>query len=166
VLHNQSALRLKGRLLFEPNVMVTSVPWQLNSSERLKTMQPQSAPAMHAEDLGLTVLTLTAGPAANGPVALHATTDGWCSCATRCPARWAGAGGFRRGSYWNAEVVEVVQPSADRVDSLCTIAGPDGSGCCDWPSPPGGGPRIKGAWWPTSSVGSAATRGRGGRADR
>ena len=44
VLHNQSALRLKGRLLFEPNVMVTSVPWQLNSSERLKTMHPQSAP--------------------------------------------------------------------------------------------------------------------------
>jgi hypothetical protein len=43
-LHNQSALRLKGRLLFEPNVMVTSVPWQLNSSERLKTLQPQSAP--------------------------------------------------------------------------------------------------------------------------
>ncbi|HWB37695.1 MAG TPA: APC family permease, partial [Rugosimonospora sp.] len=29
VLHNQSALRLKGRLLFEPGVMVTSVPWQL-----------------------------------------------------------------------------------------------------------------------------------------
>jgi amino acid transporter len=44
VLHNQSALRLKGRLLFEPNVMVTSVPWQLTSSERLKTLQPQSAP--------------------------------------------------------------------------------------------------------------------------
>lgn len=44
VLHNQSALRLKGRLLFEPNVMVTSVPWQLNSSERLRTLQPQSAP--------------------------------------------------------------------------------------------------------------------------
>jgi amino acid transporter len=32
VLHNQSALRLKGRLLFEPGVMVTSVPWQLHSS--------------------------------------------------------------------------------------------------------------------------------------
>jgi amino acid transporter len=44
VLHNQSALRLKGRLLFEPNVMVTSVPWQLSSSERLKTLEPQSAP--------------------------------------------------------------------------------------------------------------------------
>ena len=44
VLHNQSALRLKGRLLFMPNVMVTSVPWQLNSSERLKTLQPHAAP--------------------------------------------------------------------------------------------------------------------------
>ncbi|MFJ9363796.1 APC family permease [Nocardia sp. NPDC101769] len=32
LLHNQSALRLKGRLLFEPGVMVTSVPWQLSSS--------------------------------------------------------------------------------------------------------------------------------------
>jgi hypothetical protein len=32
VLHNQSALRLKGRLLFMPGVMVTSVPFQLRSS--------------------------------------------------------------------------------------------------------------------------------------
>ncbi|WP_020523588.1 APC family permease [Catelliglobosispora koreensis] len=32
LLHNQSALRIKGRLLFEPGVMVTSVPWQLDSS--------------------------------------------------------------------------------------------------------------------------------------
>jgi amino acid transporter len=44
VLHNQSALRLKGRLLFEPSVMVTSVPWLLSSSERLKNLAPQSAP--------------------------------------------------------------------------------------------------------------------------
>ncbi len=34
LLHNQSALRLKSRLLFEPGVMVTSVPYQLDSSER------------------------------------------------------------------------------------------------------------------------------------
>jgi hypothetical protein len=33
VLHNQSALRIKSRLLFEPGVMVTSVPWQLQSSQ-------------------------------------------------------------------------------------------------------------------------------------
>jgi hypothetical protein len=44
VLHNQSALRLKGRLLFMPGVMVTSVPWQLSSSERVKTPQPYAAP--------------------------------------------------------------------------------------------------------------------------
>jgi hypothetical protein len=33
LLHNQSALRIKSRLLFEPGVMVTSVPWQLQSSQ-------------------------------------------------------------------------------------------------------------------------------------
>lgn len=33
LLHNQSALRLKGRLLFTTGVMVTSVPWQLQSSD-------------------------------------------------------------------------------------------------------------------------------------
>jgi amino acid transporter len=44
LLHNQSALRLKGRLLFMPGVMVTSVPWQLTSSERIKTLQPHVAP--------------------------------------------------------------------------------------------------------------------------
>ncbi|MEV5726855.1 MULTISPECIES: APC family permease [Streptomyces] len=36
LLHNQSALRLKGRLLFTPGVMVTSVPYQLASSEVAK----------------------------------------------------------------------------------------------------------------------------------
>ncbi len=34
LLHNQSALRLKTRLLFTPGVMMTSVPWQLRSSKR------------------------------------------------------------------------------------------------------------------------------------
>jgi amino acid transporter len=36
LLHNQSALRLKARLLFEPGVMVTSVPWQLHSTDRIR----------------------------------------------------------------------------------------------------------------------------------
>ena len=36
VLHNQSALRLKTRLLFLPGVMVCAVPWQLESSEGLE----------------------------------------------------------------------------------------------------------------------------------
>jgi amino acid transporter len=43
LLHNQSALRLKGRLLFTPGVMVTSVPWQLESSERAKVRQRRQA---------------------------------------------------------------------------------------------------------------------------
>ncbi|MFE9393809.1 APC family permease [Streptomyces flavidovirens] len=47
-LHNQSALRLKGRLLFTPGVMVTSVPYQLQSSElakeRAKKRQEWNAP--------------------------------------------------------------------------------------------------------------------------
>ena len=34
LLHNQSALRLKARLLFQPGVMVTSVPWQLTRAGR------------------------------------------------------------------------------------------------------------------------------------
>ncbi|CAM2973760.1 APC family permease [Saccharomonospora xinjiangensis] len=37
ILHNQSALRLKTRLLFQSRVMVTSVPWQLESSQRAST---------------------------------------------------------------------------------------------------------------------------------
>lgn len=36
LLHNQSALRLKGRLLFTPGVMVTSVPWQLRSAASVR----------------------------------------------------------------------------------------------------------------------------------
>jgi tRNA/tmRNA/rRNA uracil-C5-methylase (TrmA/RlmC/RlmD family) len=36
-----------------------------------------------------------------------------------------------RGSYWHAEVVEVIEPSDDRIASLCPIAGVDGAGCCD-----------------------------------
>ena len=46
LLHNQSALRLKARLLFQRGVMVTSVPWQLSSSgagER-QTEPPASQP--------------------------------------------------------------------------------------------------------------------------
>lgn len=36
-----------------------------------------------------------------------------------------------RESYWHAEVLEVIEPSADRVPALCPIAGVDGAGCCD-----------------------------------
>jgi hypothetical protein len=42
LLHNQSALRLKTRLLFQPGVMVTSVPWQLGSSRALVDAEERS----------------------------------------------------------------------------------------------------------------------------
>jgi len=44
LLHNQSALRLKGRLLFEPGVMVINVPWQLRSSETRDLDRPAHPP--------------------------------------------------------------------------------------------------------------------------
>jgi amino acid transporter len=44
LLHNQSALRLKTRLLFTPGVMVVSVPWQLLSSERIADDPEAQAP--------------------------------------------------------------------------------------------------------------------------
>jgi hypothetical protein len=47
LLHNQSALRLKGRLLFQPGVMVTSVPWQMASS-RLRAESAAEAAAQAA----------------------------------------------------------------------------------------------------------------------
>jgi tRNA/tmRNA/rRNA uracil-C5-methylase (TrmA/RlmC/RlmD family) len=36
-----------------------------------------------------------------------------------------------RGSYWHAEVIEVIDPAAGRITSLCPIAGVGGAGCCD-----------------------------------
>ncbi len=48
LLHNQSALRLKGRLLFQPGVMVTSVPWQLASSKRAWERAKQRTRSVHA----------------------------------------------------------------------------------------------------------------------
>ncbi len=50
LLHNQSALRLKSRLLFSPGIVVVSVPWQLASSERLSD-EPE-APAAGATRRG------------------------------------------------------------------------------------------------------------------
>jgi hypothetical protein len=56
VLHNQSAFRLKARLLFQPGVMVTSVPFRLTSAEiaqarRAATMD-EGSPVEHAGTMG------------------------------------------------------------------------------------------------------------------
>lgn len=77
-------------------------------------------------------LTVTAGPPANGG-----------SCVARADGRVVfvryALPGERvrvrvvadRGKYLHADTVEVIDPSADRIASLCPIAGPDGAGCCD-----------------------------------
>ncbi|MEZ0493620.1 APC family permease [Kineococcus sp. TBRC 1896] len=44
ILHNQSALRLRARLRYQPGVMVASVPWQLSSSAGLEDRDERQAP--------------------------------------------------------------------------------------------------------------------------
>ncbi len=51
LLHNQTALRLKGRLLFSPGVMVISVPYQLRSSEIAHEREQREDGRVHAGDL-------------------------------------------------------------------------------------------------------------------
>ena len=51
LLHNQSALRLKGRLLFTPGVMVTSVPYQLRSSALAMEREARADQRPQAGDL-------------------------------------------------------------------------------------------------------------------
>jgi hypothetical protein len=48
LLHNQSALRLKTRLLFRPGVFVTSVPAHLRGDALLDTDSPAPAPQEHS----------------------------------------------------------------------------------------------------------------------
>ena len=51
LLHNQTALRLKGRLLFTPGVMVTSVPYQLRSSQVAREREERETNRVRAGDL-------------------------------------------------------------------------------------------------------------------
>ncbi|HEU0191418.1 MAG TPA: TRAM domain-containing protein [Mycobacterium sp.] len=77
-------------------------------------------------------LTLDVGPPANGGscVARH---DGrvvfvrYALPGEKVRARVTA----QRDSYWQAECLEVLSPSADRIASLCPIAGVAGAGCCD-----------------------------------
>jgi tRNA/tmRNA/rRNA uracil-C5-methylase (TrmA/RlmC/RlmD family) len=51
-----------------------------------------------------------------------------------------------RGSYWHADVLDVIDPSRDRVESICPIAGVHGAGCCDLAfAEPDTARRLKGA---------------------
>jgi tRNA/tmRNA/rRNA uracil-C5-methylase (TrmA/RlmC/RlmD family) len=93
-----------------------------------------------------TNLTLTVGPAANGGSCI-ARHDGrvvfvrYALPGEQVLARVT----QERGSHWHAEVIEVIDPSPDRIESLCPIAGVDGAGCCDLAfAKPDAALRIKG----------------------
>ena len=51
LLHNQSALRLKARLLLTPGVMIVSVPWQLESSDEVAQRLEQADLAIGEEGI-------------------------------------------------------------------------------------------------------------------
>lgn len=92
-------------------------------------------------------LVLTTGPAANGGSCI-ARHDGrvvfvrYALPGETVRARVVSG----RESYWHADVVEVLEPSADRIDSQCPIAGVDGAGCCDLAfATPAAARRLKGA---------------------
>jgi amino acid transporter len=53
LLHNQTALRLKGRLLFAPGVMVTSVPYQLRSSQLVRERREREGTWVRPTELRL-----------------------------------------------------------------------------------------------------------------
>jgi amino acid transporter len=60
-LHNQSALRLKASLLFQPGVMVTSVPWRFDPTATPAAGRPPAGDAPHPGD---SVAAVTAVPRA------------------------------------------------------------------------------------------------------
>jgi amino acid transporter len=95
LLHNQSALRLKGRLLFTPGVMVTSVPWQLASSDRAARRPERAQPG--AARRGLDDRAFTSAEEMPAPPAPGATrsTAGTPGSATGPPGPVGGRDGDR-----------------------------------------------------------------------
>jgi amino acid transporter len=71
VLHNQTALRLKGRLLFMPGVMVTSVPFQLHSSVLAKQRAERARNQIQAGDVRRGQTMRTPPPPKDGDGDLH-----------------------------------------------------------------------------------------------
>ncbi|MGV0834685.1 class I SAM-dependent RNA methyltransferase [Mycolicibacterium thermoresistibile] len=87
---------------------------------------------MTPEPAGGTELTLTVGAPANGGSCVARHDGRVVFVRYALPGETVRARITRdRGSYWHAEAVEVIEPSADRIASLCPIAGVDGAGCCD-----------------------------------
>ncbi|MGG5751344.1 APC family permease [Zafaria sp. Z1313] len=74
LVHNQTALRIKTRLHFEPGVVVASVPWQLSESthgralfEQPGATAPRQVPGTTTDTTSGTTPDTTPGPAQEGP---------------------------------------------------------------------------------------------------
>lgn len=95
----------------------------------------------------MTELTLTTGPAANGGSCVARHDGRVVFVRYALPGETVRVNVFdERGSYWHAEVVEVLEASSGRIDPLCPIAGVDGAGCCDLAfAEPDTARRIKGS---------------------
>ena len=145
VLHNQSALRLRARLQFQPGVMITTVPWQLESSIGRDDGRRRRGPAPGDLRRGLTddgrqhPLWLTAGRAARPPVdrglgwvgAEFEVTVGPVAHGGHCVARHEGRVVFVRHALPGERVVVRVTEDrhpgfcrADAVEVLEALAGP------------------------------------------
>jgi amino acid transporter len=106
LLHNQSALRLKGRLLFQKGVMVVSVPWQLESSARAAVRRPTGAP----------------GSARRG----YEAPPGEGGTPPRRPGAGGGVAKVTTGAA-GTSVLPPMDPTSGQTSSPKDPAGPDGS---------------------------------------
>ncbi len=101
VLHNQSALRLKARLLYQRGVVVASVPYQLRSATKALAATGKLADPAAS---GATVAAVRGAGRPNGPAQSpdgHRTADG-------APVRWLTAGrDALHAAELRAEITEI-----------------------------------------------------------
>ena len=95
LLHNQSALRLKTRLLFQPGVMVTNVPWQLGSAEAAEARRGSDADAAARHGRERTVDCATLAAMSSHPAA-HAAAGTGPDVGTELPPPTGGISATRR----------------------------------------------------------------------
>ena len=138
-----------------PNVMVTSVPWQLSSSERLKTLAAAVRARRRAPGLP-GVIDVVAGPAGTHADRRAAANGG--SCVARHDGRvvfvrYALPGERVRvrviadhGTYWHADASRSSSRRPTASSRCARSPASDGAGCCDLAfAEPDAARRLKGA---------------------
>ena len=155
MLHNQSALRLKARLLFTPGVMVVSVPWQLQSSEGAERDWIDEPPISRLR-ARRSAVSARQHPRAGRAAASRSSAEEWTvevgpvAHGGHCVARHDGQVVFVRhtlpgervvarvtegrvgDSFVRADAVEVLEAAPGRVPAPCPYAAPGLCGGCDF----------------------------------